>query len=40
MKEGGRGRGEGENGDPVRAYLGNCTGKCFTRTDDLNPESE
>ncbi|XP_076454593.1 uncharacterized protein LOC143289493 [Babylonia areolata] len=22
--------------DPSRAYLGNCTGKCFTHTDDLN----
>ena len=42
MKKGGRGKGrgreEGENGDPVRAYLSNCTGKCFMHTDDLNTE--
>ena len=24
--------------DPVRAYLGNCTEKCFTHTDDLNKD--
>ena len=48
-EEGGRGLGErrmvqrgreGENGNPVRAYLSNCSGKCFTHTDDLNTECE
>ncbi|KAL8618402.1 hypothetical protein ACOMHN_050170 [Nucella lapillus] len=24
--------------DPIRAYLGNCTGRCFTHTDDLNDQ--
>ena len=24
--------------DPVRAYMGNCTGKCFTHTDDRNAD--